>query len=203
MVRNGRYRCDQIDAVGGVHTTAADELRFSTCFLVCSRGTRHRRILQSLKPFGKSTATIGSKTPGVHQNGIDFSSFTHILSARATDKARTASHGQDRLAGSGRQRRRRPCPCSVQPPDLVGVCTMRDRDSPGWFPRPSHQHNQLRVLLLLSPQHPSVFRPVCALYSIALFVSRSGANCWWPHNMSTQRRARVRGGGVLWKDRRN
>jgi len=30
MVRNGRYRCDQIDAAGGVHTTAADELRFST-----------------------------------------------------------------------------------------------------------------------------------------------------------------------------
>ena len=29
-VRNGRYRCDQIDAAGGVHTTAADELRFST-----------------------------------------------------------------------------------------------------------------------------------------------------------------------------
>jgi len=30
MVRNGRYRCDQIDAAGGAHTTAADELRFST-----------------------------------------------------------------------------------------------------------------------------------------------------------------------------
>jgi len=30
MVRNGRYRCDQIDAAGCVHTTAADELRFST-----------------------------------------------------------------------------------------------------------------------------------------------------------------------------
>jgi len=30
MVRNRRYRCDQIDAAGGVHITAADELRFST-----------------------------------------------------------------------------------------------------------------------------------------------------------------------------
>jgi len=30
MVRNGRYQCDQIDAAGGVYTTAADELRFST-----------------------------------------------------------------------------------------------------------------------------------------------------------------------------
>jgi len=30
MVRNGRYWCDQIDAAGGVHTTAADDLRFST-----------------------------------------------------------------------------------------------------------------------------------------------------------------------------
>jgi len=30
MVRNGRHRCDQIDAAGGVHTTATDELRFST-----------------------------------------------------------------------------------------------------------------------------------------------------------------------------
>ena len=30
MVRHGRYQCDQIDAAGGVHTTAADELRFST-----------------------------------------------------------------------------------------------------------------------------------------------------------------------------
>jgi len=30
MVRNGLYLCDQIDAAGGVHTTAADELCFST-----------------------------------------------------------------------------------------------------------------------------------------------------------------------------
>jgi len=30
MVPNGLNRCDQIDAAGGVHTTAADELRFST-----------------------------------------------------------------------------------------------------------------------------------------------------------------------------
>jgi len=30
MVRNGRCPCDQIDAAGGVHTTAADELRFLT-----------------------------------------------------------------------------------------------------------------------------------------------------------------------------
>jgi len=30
MVRNGRYWCDQIDDAGGVHTTAADELRLLT-----------------------------------------------------------------------------------------------------------------------------------------------------------------------------
>jgi len=29
MIRNGRYRCDQIDAAEGVDTTAADDLRFS------------------------------------------------------------------------------------------------------------------------------------------------------------------------------
>jgi len=29
MGRNGRYRCEQIDAAGGVHTTAADEVHFS------------------------------------------------------------------------------------------------------------------------------------------------------------------------------
>ena len=51
MVRNRRYRSDQIVPSGGVHTIAADGLRFSTCSLVCSRGTRHRMFFQSLKPF--------------------------------------------------------------------------------------------------------------------------------------------------------
>jgi len=61
MVRNGRYRHDQINAAGGVHTTAADEPCFSTGVLVCSSETRHQRFLQRLKLVGASMTTMRSK----------------------------------------------------------------------------------------------------------------------------------------------